>query len=182
VLGGPKPILRPILVSDVRKSLQISHETAQKIKSEEISISPFIPCICEYLSGTKGQRGHLAAPLGLSRAQLALFSTSGHWRGTKKRHVRASSGLFWPIERDVPTDQGIFMASKTMPRPSAWAYRAPAMGPNALPGRRSWVGCRGPNCDRNRKGCCFGGDLNPRPPGESDLAWARGICIRKTTT
>jgi hypothetical protein len=30
VLGGSKPILRPILVSDVRKTLQISHETAQK--------------------------------------------------------------------------------------------------------------------------------------------------------
>ena len=32
-LGGSKPMLRPILVSDVRKRFKISHETAQKIKS-----------------------------------------------------------------------------------------------------------------------------------------------------
>jgi hypothetical protein len=142
-----------------------------------MGISPFIPHICGCLGGPQDQRGHLAAPHGLSRAQLALFPTRGHWRKAKKRHVRASSGLFWFIERAAPTEKKC--------RGQTRGPRAPTMGPNALSGRRRRVGCRGPNCDRNRKWCCFGrGGFEPEAPGGNDFGWVgvRGTCFRKTAT
>jgi hypothetical protein len=123
VLGGSKPILRPILVSDVRKTLQISDETAPKIKSWEMGISSFIPCICKHLGGPQDQRGHLAAPLCLSRAQLASFPTSGHWREAKKRHVRASSGNP-AIKASVPE----FLNPQLAARAANWLLGPPIFG------------------------------------------------------